>query len=298
MLVNSNMYKNSVQTQEIDNLGHMNVQYYVKHFIDSCTYNFKINNLTSKFRNLKEDLFLENITIRYLNEQRLGTPFLIDFYISKIENEKIEVFQEMKNLETKKISATAVSIYKFNQQRKKIKKEVENFLLEYPNKYKTAPFYAKKKGLLNIKDLKLDYIKLHNYPNIFDSFCGLAYKKNGSSDFFLDASDYMGIVSAAVPNLLQMSNHSIYETNIGGAAVEYEFRFYDFVKQDSCIKLLSGLRSIKNKTYTWSHWLIDIDNEKILAIANSVIVAIDLKNRKSVQVPIKLKNALEKIIMD
>ena len=139
------MYKNSVQTQEIDNLGHMNVQYYVKHFIDSCTYNFKINNLTSKFRNLKEELFLENITIRYLNEQRLGTPFLIDFYISKIEDEKIEVFQEMKNLETKKISATALSIYKFNLQRKKIKKEVENFLLEYPNKYKTAPFYAKKK---------------------------------------------------------------------------------------------------------------------------------------------------------
>ena len=42
----------------------------------------------------------------------------------------------------------------------------------------------------------------------------------------------MGIVSASVPNLLMMSNHSISKTNIGGAAVEYEFYFNEFVKME------------------------------------------------------------------
>ncbi len=297
LLENSTIYKNSVQAHEIDNLGHMNVQYYVKHCIDSYKLNFRINDLISNYQNLENNLFLEKINIRYLNEQRLGTPFLINFYVSKIESDKIIVFQEMENLETTKISATFILVFKIKIQKDFIKNKFESFLIEHPCKLKKVPFYAEKKGLLNIKDLKLDYFELQNYPKIFDTFCGLANAKNIIISKYLDASDYMGIVSAAVPNLLIKSNHSVFETDIGGAAVEYEFFFNKFVEPNTSIKLFSGLRNIKNKTYTWTHWLVDIDNNKVLAIANSVIVAMDLKNRKSVQLPYKMKTSLEKIVL-
>ena len=294
---NLTIYKNSVQAHEIDNLGHMNVQYYVKHCIDSYKLNFRINDLISNYENLENNLFLEKINIRYLNEQRLGTPFLINFYVSKIESEKIIVFQEMENLETTKISATFILVFKIKIQKELIKNKFESFLIEHPYKLKKVPLYGEIKGLLNIRDLKLDYFELQNYPKIFDTFCGLANAKNSIISMYLDASDYMGIVSAAVPNLLLKSNHSVFETNIGGAAVEYEFFFNKFVEQNTSIKLFSGLRNIKNKTYTWSHWLLDIDNKEILAIANSVIVAMDLNNRKSVQIPYKMKNSLENFVL-
>ena len=294
---NSTIYKNSVQAHEIDNLGHMNVQYYVKHCIDSYKLNFRINDLISNYQNLENNLFLEQINIRYLNEQRLGTPFLINFYVSKIESDKIIVFQEMENLETTKISATFILVFKIKIQKELIKNKFESFLIEHPYKLKKVPLYGEIKGLLNIRDLKLDYFELQNYPKIFDTFCGLANAKNSIISKYLDASDYMGIVSAAVPNLLIKSNHSVFETNIGGAAVEYEFFFNEFVEPNICIKLFSGLRNIKNKTYTWTHWLVDIDNAKVLALANSVIVAMDLNNRKSVQIPYKMKTSLENIVL-
>ena len=297
-MIDSNIYKNSVQLHEIDNLGHMNVQYYLKHCLDSCILNFKINNLISYNSNKEESFVLEKVNIRYLNEQRLGAPFSINFYISKIENDKILILQEMENLETKKISSTFILSFKIRKQIKMIKNKFENFLMDYPNKFKIAPSYAEIRGLLNINKLKLSYEKLLDYPKIFNTFCGIAKNKDSNNSDILDAADYMGIVSAAVPNLLMMSNHSISKTNIGGAAVEYEFYFNEFVKTGTCIKLLSGLRNIKNKTYTWSHWLIDIDKEKILAEANAVIVTMDLKKRKSVQIPNKMKVALEKIILE
>jgi len=297
-LIDSNIYKNSVQLHEIDNLGHMNVQYYLKHCIDSFILNFKINNLISNHSNIEELFFLEKVTIRYLNEQRLGAPFSINFYISKIEKDKILVLQEMENLETKKISSAFLISLKIRKQIKIIKNKFENFLINYPYKFKIAPPYAEIKGLLDIDKLKFSYEKLLNYPKIFNTFCGIAKKKDNNNLDILDAADYMGIVSAAVPNLLMMSNHSISKTNIGGAAVEYEFYFYEFVKPGTCIKLLSGLRNIKNKTYTWSHWIIDINKEKILAEANAVIVTMDLKKRKSVQIPNKMKVALEDIILE
>ena len=294
---NLTIYKNSVQAHEIDNLGHMNVQYYVKHCIDAYILNFRVNDLISNYQDLENNLFLEKINIRYLNEQRLGTPFLINFYVSKIESDKIIVFQEMENLETTKISATFILVFKIKIQKELIKNKFESFLIEHPYKLKKVPLYGEIKGLLNIRDLKLDYFELQNYPKIFDTFCGLANAKNNFISKYLDASDYMGIVSAAVPNLLIKSNHSVFETNIGGAAVEYEFFFNKFVEPNTSIKLFSGLRNIKNKTYTWSHWLVDIDNKKVLAIANSVIVAMDLKYRKSVQIPYKMKTSLENIVL-
>ena len=297
-MIDSNIYKNSVQLHEIDNLGHMNVQYYLKHCLDSCILNFKINNLISYNSNKEESFVLEKVNIRYLNEQRLGAPFSINFYISKIENDKILILQEMENLETKKISSTFILSFKIRKKIKMIKNKFENFLMDYPNKFKIAPSYAEIRGLLNINKLKLSYEKLLDYPKIFNTFCGIAKNKDSNNSETLDAADYMGIVSASVPNLLMMSNHSISKTNIGGAAVEYEFYFNEFVKTGTCIKLLSGLRNIKNKTYTWSHWLIDIDKEKILAEANAVIVTMDLKKRKSVQIPNKMKVALEKIILE
>ena len=297
-MIDSNIYKNSVQLHEIDNLGHMNVQYYLKHCLDSCILNLKINNLISNNSNKEESFLLEKVNIRYLNEQRLGAPFSINFYISKIENDKILILQEMENLETTKISSTFILSFKIRKQIKMIKNKFENFLMDYPNKFKIAPSYAVIKGLLNINKLKLSYEKLLDYPKIFNTFCGIAKNKDSNNSDTLDAADYMGIVSASVPNLLMMSNHSISKTNIGGAAVEYEFYFYEFVKMGTCIKLLSGLRNIKNKTYIWSHWLIDINKEKILAEANAVIVTMDLKKRKSVQIPNKMKVALEKIILE
>ena len=189
----------------------------------------------------------------------------------------------MENLETKKMSSTFILSFKIRKQIKMIKNKFENFLMDYPNKFKIAPSYAEIRGLLNINKLKLNYEKLLDHPKIFNTFCGIAKNKDSYNSDTLDAADYMGIVSASVPNLLMMSNHSISKTNIGGAAVEYEFYFNEFVKTGTCIKLLSGLRNIKNKTYTWSHWLIDIDKEKILAEANAVIVTMDLKTRKSVR---------------
>ena len=222
---NLTIYKNSVQAHEIDNLGHMNVQYYVKHCIDSYKLNLKFNDLITNYENIENELFLEKINIRYLNEQRLGTPFLINFYVSKIESEKIIVFQEMENLETTKISATFILVFKIKIQKELIKNKFESFLIEHPYKLKKVPLYGEIKGLLNIRDLKLDYFELQNYPKIFDTFCGLANAKNSIISMYLDASDYMGIVSAAVPNLLLKSNHSVFETNIGGAAVVYEFFF-------------------------------------------------------------------------
>ena len=117
--------------------------------------------------------------------------YKINFYVSKIESDKIIVFQEMANLETTKISANFILVFKIKIQKEFIKNKFESFLIKHPYKLKKVPFYGEIKGLLNIRDLKLDYFELQNYPKIFDTFCGFANAKNSIISMYLNSSDYL-----------------------------------------------------------------------------------------------------------
>ena len=63
-----------------------------------------------------------------------------------------------------------------------IKNKFENFLMDYPNKFKIVPSYAEIRGLLNINKLKLGYEKLLDYPKIFNTFCGIAKNKDSNNE--------------------------------------------------------------------------------------------------------------------
>ena len=291
------VYKSSVEQHEIDNLGHMNVQFYVLHSIQACELFFKKNNLIKWSQTLDSQMILDTINIRYLREQTLAIPFEISANFTNITNLKVEVFLEMINSITKGISATFLLKFKFDSNQNDISKLFLEVKENFSGKYISIPDHGRKKGLLSLPKLNLNYKEINQIPNALVSFCGLAFKKNCSEVNILNAADYMGVVSSGVPHLLLKGGHSIQETGIGGAAIEYEFRFNKFVKQGTGLLLKSGLRSIAEKTYIWTHWLIELGTNSLIATADSVIITMDLKSRKSVPIPEKMRVKLKDLLI-
>ncbi len=291
------IYKNSVENHEIDNMGHMNVQFYVQHALDACKLFFVEKSWINKSHSLGSAFHLKTMLIRYLREQTLATPFGISANLVHITNNEIVIFLEMHNLQTKEISAAFLLTlgHHLNQNKDSqvLSRISEN--LASPKFY--VPEHGLKKGLSNLPILNLNYSKIDKLSNILDSFRGVATGKNSNEVALLNAADYMGIVSKAVPHLLLAAGHSVKDTNIGGAALEYEFRFNRFVKAGSGVNLKSGLRQITKKTYTWTHWLIDIETTEVLAVADSVIITMDLRTRKSVSIPRKMNEKLKQILI-
>ena len=297
MCVLNKMYKTSVEQHEIDNMGHMNVQFYVQHALNACELFFFFLDWISKSQSLDSVFNLETILIRYLREQTLATPFQISVNLVHILNSKIVVFLEMHNLKKKEISAAFLLNLIYDVTRSKNTLFLSRIYTDWPSPKFSVPEHGLKKGLSNLPVLDLTCLGINKESNILDSFHGIAVRKNSNEFTQLNAADYMGIVSKAVPHLLLEGGHSIEDTNIGGVALEYEFRFNRFVEVGSGVTLKSGLRQIAEKTYTWTHWLIDISTTEVLAVADSVIITMDLKTRKSVPIPRKMRDKLKQLLI-
>ena len=292
------IYKNSVETYEIDNMGHMNVQFYVQHALDACELFFRNENLVESSQCFNSILKSKKLLIRYLREQTLGKPFSLSVHCLDANLNEIVIFLEMTDLLTKCASATFVFNFSFHGAKEKNNKFISSIKEKKPSPSMSMPTYGKKKGLLGLLPMDLKYSEIKNLPKLLEPYYGLLTTKSPSRSKEASAADYMGTISKAVPHLLLQGKHSIEETNIGGAALEYEFRFKKFGNTGCGVFVKSGLRQINEKTYTWTHWLIESETTEVLAVADSVIITMDLRTRKSVLIPKTMREQLYKILID
>ena len=291
------IYKNSVEAYEIDNMGHMNVQFYVQHALNACELFFRDENLIQSRQSFSQVFKLEKLFIRYLREQTLGVPFSISVNYLSVGMSKIVIFLEMKNLLINDVSAAFVFSFRLHRLEEKKKRTISTIIGELPSSPLNVPLYGQKKGLSGLASMDLSYSEIKKLPKLLDPYYGMVTSKIPSIAEEISAADYMGIISKAVPHLLLQGDHSIAETNVGGAALEYEFRFKKFVSSGSGVFMKSGLRQINTKTYTWTHWLIEAATTEILAVADSVIITMDLRTRKAIQMPKRMWEELHKILV-
>ena len=291
------IYKNSVETYEIDNMGHMNVQFYVQHALNACELFFRDENLIQPRQSFNRIFKLEKLFIRYLREQTLGVPFSISVNYLSVDLNEIVIFLKMKNLLINDVSAAFVFSFRLPRLEQKKKRIISTLIRKLSSSPLNVPLYGEKKGLSGLTPMDLNYSEIKRLPKLLDPYYGMVTSKSPSIAEELSAADYMGIISKAVPHLLLQGDHSIAETNIGGAALEYEFRFKKFVSSGSGVFMKSGLRRINAKTYTWTHWLIEAATNEVLAVADSVIITMDLRTRKAIQMPKRMREELNKILV-
>jgi acyl-CoA thioester hydrolase len=62
--------------------------------------------------------------------------------------------------------------------------------------------------------------------------------------------------------------------------------------------LKSGLKSVSSKTYVWCHWLFDGESGECFATAEAVAVAMDLVERKAIEIPADMRAHLESLVVE
>lgn len=90
-----------------DHLGHMNVQHYVG-FFDIGAFHFmsKLGFKSHDMHDVGETLVDAQHTIKYINEQPVGSLLKVDSAIIKIGNKSLTCLHRMTNTETDLIAAT------------------------------------------------------------------------------------------------------------------------------------------------------------------------------------------------
>ena len=117
---------------------------------------------------------------------------------------------------------------------------------------------------------------------------------------FLTVRNFMGIVSDGIPNLIVQTDGTDRSKTpaVGGAALEYRFVYRRYPRIGDIVALRSGLKQVGPKTYTWSHWLFDLETGEAIATAEAVAIALDLTTRKAIPIPEEMRTHLESLVIE
>ena len=278
-------------------MGHMNVQFYFEKALQGCVVLWNklgINGQAVELGNT--DLSLARAHIRFLKEQKPGAPFFLKAGIVEFGDTEVKLYLEM--IETITQQPVATFNFQFSWTIKPSVEVKQNFSKVFEDLKVDIPSYGQTRGLSLEKEPLLS-LSQASQKNMIDSFEAVILLRQCDNRSKIKPSAYMGIVSDSTPHLLAYTG-TIDEngmTNIGSAALEYKFDFFEYVPLGAHLKTKSGVQSLSNKTFVWQHWIFNVETGNPVALASAVAVTMDLEARKSIPIPPEMSEALNKLIL-
>ncbi len=294
--------RSSVQTWECDQMGHMNVQFYVEKAgqgLAALSLALGLGPRVSRGEGAR--LFVRDHHVRFLREQRPGAPFFIRAGVLEVRDFGLRVYEEMVNTVSGEPAASFIAEVEWLDEETRETKPL-------PAKAKTAaknlvvelPVHGSPRGLEIYEPRPAPKLKEADAMGMVRTWQGEIETPQCDGQGFLTIRHFMGIVSDGIPNLLaQTSGADRSKTpTVGGAALEYRFVYRRHPRVGDVLTLRSGLKQVGPKTYTWCHWLFDLETGEAIATAEAVAIALDLTTRKAIPIPEEMRANLKSLVIE
>ncbi len=292
--------RSSVQTWECDQMGHMNVQFYVAKADEGLAALAAALDLSPRAqRSNFAALVPREHHIRFHRELRPGAPFVLHGGVVETRPEGLILYEEMQNVATSGIAATFVTLAEWCETEMRGGLPLPaNAIAKAPPLTIDLPPHGAPRGLDMQPARPAPMLADAEAMNLVTTFRGTVLAEHCDATGYMTPRHYMGRVSDAIPNLLvQTSGQDRSSGSTGGAALEYRFVYRRPARDGDRLVLKSGLKSVSSKTYVWCHWLFDGETGECLATAEAVAVAMDLATRKAIEIPDELRTQLEKLVV-
>jgi acyl-CoA thioester hydrolase len=281
-------------------MGHMNVQFYVGKADEGLmALAAKLGLSPRSPHGATAALVPREHHIRFHRELRPSAPFAINGGILQARSEGLVVYEEMKNIAIEAVAATFVTRAEWCdvETRGGLPLPIEA-VAKAPKITVDLPPHGTPRGLDMAPPRRAPSLADAERMNLMTTFRGAALPEYCDSTGYMTTRHYMGRVSDAIPNLIaQTSGQDRSTGRVGGAALEYRFVYRAFAREGDLLVLKSGLKSVAAKTYVWCHWLFDAETGECLATAEAVAVAMDLVERKAIEIPPDMRAHLERLVV-
>lgn len=292
--------RSSVQTWECDQMGHMNVQFYVAKADEGMA---SLATALGLGHHVQQEggtaLVAREHHIRFHRELRPGAPFVVRGGILRALVEGLEFYEEMRTLVPDEVSATFYTRAEWcdHDTHGGLPLPVGALAKVGPLSVDMPPQGAPR-GLEMTPPRPAPRLSEAEQMGLITTYRGMVLPDYCDHAGFMTARHYMGRVSDAIPNLIaQTSGADRSKSPTGGAALEYRFVYREPAREGDVLVLKSGLKSVGEKTYVWCHWLFDAETSGCVATAEAVAVAMDLAQRKAIEIPASMRAGLEALVI-
>lgn len=293
--------RSSVQTWQADQMGHMNVQFYADQATQALAALGVHLGLGPRYIDAERArLIARDHHMRFLREQRPGAPFTIRAGMLNVEDFGLRVYLEMWNTASGEIAATfAADVELMDEDSRetrpltmRAKKDAKKLMIE-------LPAHGAPRGLELYAPRVAPTLDEANKMGLIFTWQGEIQASQCDGQGILGTRHVMGIVSDSIPNLLAKTQGGDRSKTprVGGAALEYRLHYHTFPRMGAVLTLRSGLKEVGPKTYTWCHWLFDLETGKCVATAEAVAIALDLETRRAIPIPDEMREGLEPLVV-
>ncbi|GAB2797198.1 thioesterase family protein [Halomonas shantousis] len=294
------VYRGSVQTWECDQMGHLNVQFYVEKATSALAVFGERIGLGPVFvRQQGAKLVAHDQHIRFLREQHPGAALAIRAGVLEAGPQEIRVYLEMISRSNGEVAATFVTRAHLADIGTRETRSIPAHALDAAGALRCdLPAHGQPRGLEPYPPRQRPTRDEARQRGMPVTYLNTVSPAQCDSQGFMATRHYMGIVAEAVPNLLvEAGGDDRSRGRIGGAALEYRFVYHQAPREGDVITLHSAVKEVGPKAYKLGHWLLDASTGEALATSEAVVVLFDLDARKAITIPDDRRAALEGLIV-
>lgn len=289
--------RSSVQAWECDQMGHMNVQFYIERAEQGLAgLGVALGMGPQVARKEGARLQIRDLHVRFLREQHQGAPFFLRAGVLEVREQGLRVYEELVSTSSAEVAATFVAEIDWVD-------EAQRRALPLPAAASRAaaalevavPTHGRPRGLLLDPPRPAPDLASAEGNGMVRIWQGQVLASQCDEQGYLTPRHLVGIVADGIPNLLvQVEGRDRSSTpGLGGAALEYRFVIRRPPRRGDVLTLRSGLKQVAEKIYVWCHWMFDLETGEAVATAEAVAIALDLTTRKAIAIPAEMRRMLE-----
>lgn len=294
------VYRNSVQAWECDQMGHLNVQFYLDKAASGTAVLAQNLGLGPHFTRAEgARLQAREHHIRFHREQRAGAPLVIQAGVLGTRQNGLTVYLELTNPATAEVAATFVVETELARPGSAERLHLPHRALDRAEELQIdLPEQGKPRGIELYAPGPAPTLDNAKSQGMRQTYLGPVLQNMCCQDGRLADRSYMAVISDAVPNLLTDVRGALAKAkHIGGAALEYRLVYHSRPRVGDILCLQSGIKALGQKTYTLGHGLFDYSTGEAIATAEAVAVMFDLEERRAIELPPQARSALERILV-
>lgn len=278
--------KGSVQQEECDVMGHMNVRHYVARVADALDWLL----LEAGLPPSRGRLTVMDQHLRFLREMSPGTPFAIRGGVVSVGSSRLRTVVEIRNTATDTPAATLVT-------------DLGLWGAPLPALATEAlmvamPDHAGPRGLGFNPPPPLPDRAAAQAMGLTEGYRGAIRPHECDADGVMRPDVIIARIWDGVPNLRNRGTGlGIKEEGMGSAALEYRVAQFGPLRAGQLLTVCSGLKALGEKTTTWTHLVHDGESGAVVAAAEAVGIAFDLKARKAMAIPAERRTALQALLV-
>jgi acyl-CoA thioester hydrolase len=299
------VYRGSINTWECDEMGHMNVRFYVAKMMEGLGEFAHQAGLTHAFRpRARSTLSPRDQHIRFIKEAHAGKPFAMKACVLDVTDSSVLVYQQIDHATGEACAAYRTWIDHVDVDTRQAFAWSDATRRAFEQMRDTPPAETAPRSL-NLSVPPRATARMADADAIGAPEIGRGVVQPGHCDLTgrMLPEMFLGRVSDSIGHLLRPWREQVgaeaqargETVRMGGAVLEYRLVYRRWPKPGDRFVIRSGRGFQKEKVHSFVHWVMDPESGEAWATTEAVAVALNLETRKILPATPDLIESLAKV---